>query len=109
MIGFNTQEIPVGEKTVIDVTLLLYFDQLEDVVVVAFGTQKKKEVVGVVTRINQPELKVLSSNLIQPLMDGLAGWGVIQHMGEQGEVGTDFFTPGVREEEGRVGTGCGGR
>src|SRR3546814_4677876 len=82
MIGFNTQEIPVGEKTVIDVTLLLSFDQLDDVVVVAFGTQKKKEVVGAVTTINPSELKVPSSNLTTALAGRLAGVVAYQRSGE---------------------------
>src|SRR5690606_15227848 len=73
MIGFATQEIPVGEKTIIDVTLLLSLDQLDNVVVVAFGTQKKKEVVGAVTTITPSELKVPSSNLTTALAGRLAG------------------------------------
>ncbi len=49
-VGFTSQEITVGNRTTINVTLMEGAQTLDDVVV-AFGTQKKSEVVGAVTTI----------------------------------------------------------
>jgi len=95
MVGFTVNEIPVGNKTVIDVTLQVSSSALEDVVVVAFGTQKKKEVVGAVTTITPSELKIPSSNLTTALAGRLAGVVAYQRSGEPGADNADFFIRGV--------------
>lgn len=95
MIGFETQEVPVKGKTVINVILKASTNTLDDVVVVAFGTQKKKEVVGSVTTINPSELKVPSSNLTTALAGRLAGVVAYQRSGEPGADNADFFIRGV--------------
>src|SRR3546814_15789791 len=82
MMGFDTQEIPLREREVIDVVLMPASSQLEDVVVVAFGTQKKQDVIGAVTTINPTELKVPSSNLTTALAGRLAGIIAYQRSGE---------------------------
>src|SRR3546814_12691250 len=69
--------------------------QLEDVVVVAFGTQKKQDVIGAVTTINPTELKVPSSNLTTALAGRLAGIIAYQRSGEPGMDNADFFIRGV--------------
>ena len=63
MVGYETQEIPVKGKSVINVLLKPSASQLDEVVYVAFGTQKRTDLVGSVTSINPSELKVPSSNL----------------------------------------------
>ncbi|WP_262713107.1 SusC/RagA family TonB-linked outer membrane protein [Anseongella ginsenosidimutans] len=63
--------------------------------VVAFGTQKKKEVVGAVTTITPSELKVPSSNLTTALAGRLAGVVAYQRSGEPGADDADFFIRGV--------------
>src|SRR5690606_4349090 len=95
MIGFTTSEVSVVNKTVIDVKLEMSSSNLEDVVVVAFGTQKKKEVVGAVTTINPSELKIPSSNLTTALAGRLAGVVAYQRSGEPGADNADFFIRGV--------------
>ncbi|CAN0538080.1 unnamed protein product, partial [Scytosiphon promiscuus] len=42
-IGFTSQEILVGSQSVIDVALLPDAEQLEEVVVIGYGTQKKSD------------------------------------------------------------------
>src|SRR5690606_13417341 len=45
-VGYLSQEIVVGGRTVIDVTLLADLKALEEVVVVGYGTQKKTNLTG---------------------------------------------------------------
>src|SRR5690606_38742906 len=49
LVGFEKQEIPVNSRELIDVSLTEATSMLDDVVVVAFGTQKKQDVIGAVT------------------------------------------------------------
>ncbi|MBD1421493.1 TonB-dependent receptor [Sphingobacterium chuzhouense] len=95
MVGYDSQEIAVKGKSVMDVVLNYATSGLEDVVVVAFGTQKKKEVVGAITTINPSELRVPSSNLSTALAGRLAGVVAYQRSGEPGADDADFFIRGV--------------
>ncbi|RZK57095.1 MAG: TonB-dependent receptor, partial [Pedobacter sp.] len=46
MLGYVTQEVPVNNKTTIDVVLLESVSQLTDVVVIGYGTAQKKDITG---------------------------------------------------------------
>lgn len=95
MVGFDHQEIPVKGKTVINIKLLPSSTELGETVVVAFGTQKKQDVVGSITTINPKELKVPSSNLTTALAGRLAGVIAYQRTGEPGADNANFFIRGV--------------
>lgn len=95
MVGFTTREItPSGDETNIDVRLLAATSQMAEVVV-AFGKQKKTDVVGAVTSINPQELKVPSSNLTTALAGRVAGLIAYQRSGEPGNNNASFFIRGV--------------
>ncbi|WP_316811520.1 TonB-dependent receptor [Pedobacter heparinus] len=95
MVGYATQEIPVSGKTVINVTLKPSQNALDEVVVVAFGTQKKTDMVGSVTSISAKDLKVPSSNLTTALAGRAAGIIAYQRSGEPGQDNADFFVRGI--------------
>ena len=95
MIGFDPQEVSVNHKKEINITLHPSTNTLGETVVVAFGTQKKQEVVGAVTSINPGDLKVPSSNLTTALAGKLAGVIAYQRTGEPGADNADFFIRGV--------------
>lgn len=95
LIGYVTQEIPVKGKEVINVSLKTDTKGLEEVVVVAFGTQKKTDLVGSVTSIKVSDLKVPSSNLTTALAGRAAGIIAYQRSGEPGQDNADFFIRGV--------------
>lgn len=54
-LGFDTREILVGEKQVIDVALEEDSQGLEEVVVIGYGTRKKKDITGAVSTISSDE------------------------------------------------------
>ncbi|WP_449049305.1 SusC/RagA family TonB-linked outer membrane protein [Parapedobacter sp.] len=95
MVGYETQEVTVGSQREIDVVLEISSSMLDDVVVVGFGTQKKKEVVGSVTSISPGDLKVPSSNLTTALAGQAAGIIAYQRSGEPGQDNADFFVRGI--------------
>lgn len=95
MVGFDSQEAVIGNRTSIDITLQASSTQLDEAVVVAFGTQKRTDLVGSVTSINPSELKVPSSNLTTALAGRLAGVIAYQRSGEPGADNAEFFIRGV--------------
>lgn len=54
-IGYTTQEVPVNGRTAIDVALAEDVLSLEEVVVVGYGEQRKKEVTGAVGSVNSED------------------------------------------------------
>ena len=55
-IGFATQSIPINNRTTIDVTLVNTAQQLEQVVVVGYGTQRRRDVTGAVASVTGAEI-----------------------------------------------------
>ncbi|MEQ1797240.1 MAG: SusC/RagA family TonB-linked outer membrane protein [Lacibacter sp.] len=56
-VGFTDQEIDINNRSVINVTLVAGVSNLEDVVVVGYGTRKKSDVTGSVAGISQKEIR----------------------------------------------------
>src|SRR5690606_28006748 len=50
-IGFVTQEIPVAGRKVVDVVLMEDMQNLDEVVVVGYGTVKKSDITGAVSQV----------------------------------------------------------
>lgn len=84
-IGFGTQEIRVGDKTTINVTMKESANELETVVI-AYGVQKKTDITGSLTSISGESIKDLPStvNLEQALQGRAAGVMVMQESGQPG-------------------------
>lgn len=95
MVGFTMVELPLTDQLTVDIRLLTAHNNLEEAVVVAFGKQKKIDVVGSVTSVNPAELKVPSSNLTTALAGRVAGLIAYQRTGEPGADNASFFIRGV--------------
>lgn len=50
-VGMQTREIPIGNRTSIDVSLVSSVSEIEEVVIVAYGTQKKANLTGAVSTV----------------------------------------------------------
>ena len=83
-IGFNNQEVVVGSSSTIDISLV-EGEVLDEVVVVGYGTVKKKDATGAVASIGTRDFQkgiVISS---EQLMQGrVAGVQIAQNSGEPG-------------------------
>ena len=64
-IGYATQEIPIAAKSVIDVVLVSDAKQLGEVVVVAYGTQKKTSLTGAVSAVSNQEIITTKNENVQ--------------------------------------------
>jgi len=76
-LGYTTQEIPIGSQTVFD-NLMMTEDllNLEEVVVVGYGTMRKKDLTGSVVQIRPDNLALENPKTIQDILRGTAGMTV---------------------------------
>src|SRR5690606_31846201 len=94
-IGYEVVERATEGSQVLDVTLREISQEIEDVVVVGFGTQKRTDMIGSVTSVSPSDLKIPSSNLTTALAGRAAGVIGFQRSGEPGADNADFFIRGV--------------
>ena len=69
-IGMQTQEVIVGNQTTINVTLADATTALEEVVVVGYGTMKKKDLTGSVTSVRADRLENEKPQAVQDILRG---------------------------------------
>jgi TonB-linked SusC/RagA family outer membrane protein len=85
-IGFVSQEIVVGSKTVVNVSLVPDIEQLGEVVVVAYGTQKKETLTGAVSAVTNKEIVTTRNENVQNMLTGkIPGLRVRQNSSEPGQ------------------------
>ena len=94
-VGMRTKEIPLLEATDFNIILENSDKSLEEVTVVAYGSQKRESVLGSITTVRPSELKVPSSNLTTSLAGRIAGLISYQTSGEPGKDDASFFVRGV--------------
>lgn len=81
-IGYVSQELSVGNKTVVDIVLKEDVKALEEVVVVGYGTQKKKDLTGAIASVNSEDLgKTPALSFDQSLQGKVAGVQISQTNG----------------------------
>jgi len=94
-VGFITQEIAIGGQQIIDVTLQESVTELDELVVVGYGTQKKESVVASISSIKATGLKQTpASNIGIALAGRLPGLTVLQRSGTPGAEQLDFYIRG---------------
>ena len=89
-IGYTTQEIAISSKTTINVNLVSSTNDLQQVVVVGYGTQRKRDLTGSVSSISGADIeKIQGTNPIASLQGKVAGLTVVNS-------GTPGSSPTVR-------------
>lgn len=87
MIGFETQQVPVESKTVINVTLKAQNTGLNDVVVVGYGAVKRTDLTGSVAEVNMGDFNKASVKSFDEALAGrVAGVSVSGNDGQPGSV-----------------------
>lgn len=94
-LGYQQQTEEVGNRTVINAVLSPAINELDEVTVVAFGTQKKESVISSITTVKPAEMKVPSSNLTTAFAGRVAGMISYQQSGEPGQDNASFFIRGI--------------
>jgi TonB-linked SusC/RagA family outer membrane protein len=70
-LGYSPQEFVVGTRQTIDVVMAFSVDQIEEVVVVGFGTQKRVNLTGAVSTVSAADLQNRPVQNIQQALQGL--------------------------------------
>jgi TonB-linked SusC/RagA family outer membrane protein len=84
-IGYATQEIAVGARSVINVQLLPDAQSLNEIVVVGYGEQKKETVTGAISSVDGKQLvQTPVANISNSLVGRVPGLMAIQQSGEPG-------------------------
>ena len=60
-IGYATQEIPIAGQVIINVALNTSVAGLEEVIVIGYGTQQKKDLTGAIAHIGIKEMENISA------------------------------------------------
>ena len=93
--GYLPTDVSINYQEFLTVTLQEDPKEIGEVVVVAFGQQKKESLVGSITSVNPKELKGPTSNLTTMLAGRVAGVIAYQRSGEPGQDNAQFFIRGV--------------
>lgn len=95
-IGYTTREIPINNRTTININMVPDAKALGEVVVLAYGQQKKATVTGSIATIQTKELvQSPVSNLTNALGGRLPGLITTQRSGEPGVDASTFYIRGV--------------
>lgn len=84
-IGFKTKEIPIGDDPEINVTLIEDVSSLDEVVVIGYGTQVRRDVTGSIASLNEDSFSAQANTNVDQMIQGkAAGVQVVQNSGEPG-------------------------
>src|SRR5690606_7835395 len=85
-VGYRTLEVAVDGRTTIDVVMEGDLQQLDEIVVVGYGTQTKANLVGAVTAVSGSEIEAIPAPDVTNAISGrLPGSIIIQQSGEPGQ------------------------
>lgn len=89
LLGYASQKIPVNNRTSINITLLEMVDDLDEVVVVGYGTQKKINLTGSVATVSGEEVaRTPTNNLSNAIGGRMPGVSSVNNDGRPGNGST---------------------
>jgi TonB-dependent SusC/RagA subfamily outer membrane receptor len=84
-VGYEPQEIKVGEKTQFNLSLVSAASSLENIVVIGYGTVKKRDLTGAVVSLKGDEVKkVAAGNVMESVQGKVAGVDITRTSGGAG-------------------------
>lgn len=85
-IGYETEDVTVGEQTTINISLMPDLTSLDEIVVVGYGTQKKKVVTGATAEVASEDIVRTNSLRIEQALQGQTpGVQISSTSGQPGE------------------------
>lgn len=95
-VGYITTEVKIGAQRVINIDLMEDTQQLEEVVVIGYGVQRKATITGAIASIGNEELlKTPTTSLSNALAGRLPGFSSIQYSGLPGYDDPTIFVRGI--------------
>ena len=102
-IGFETQEVNVGNKSLLEITLAENAASLEEVVVVGYGVQKKVNMTGAVSTVDSKMIENRPTSSLQTALQGTSpGLIVTRTNGQPGNEGLGIQIRGATTANGSV-------
>jgi TonB-linked SusC/RagA family outer membrane protein len=93
-VGYQAQEVEVGNRTMIDISLVPEIEVLDEVMVVGYGTQKKATLSGSVASVRGEDIaRSPAMNVTNSIAGAIAG---LVAVGQSGEPGADYATLFIR-------------
>ncbi|WP_224995356.1 TonB-dependent receptor [Cesiribacter sp. SM1] len=83
-IGYLQEEVQVGSRATVDMALSPDLEQLDEVVVIGYGTQKKQDLTGSIGVVNTETINKVPTNDIRKSMQGQVAGVTVQGGGEPG-------------------------
>lgn len=84
-LGFQSEEIEIGNRTIISVKLMEDNVLIDEIIVVGYGTQRKKDITGSITSVRSENLDMTNAVSIDNLLQGkAAGVNITQNSGQPG-------------------------
>ncbi|MCD8193582.1 MAG: SusC/RagA family TonB-linked outer membrane protein [Tannerellaceae bacterium] len=93
-LGYETKVVSVGNQTTLRIVLGENLEQLDEIVVVAYGTQRKKDLTGSVSIVDTKEMQKMINPSLGQALQGLASGVSVASSGEPGK-STDIRIRGV--------------
>lgn len=88
-IGYAPQEILVGNQSAINIKLASDVQALEEVVVIGYGTQEKKDVTGSIAQVSSKDFNAgINPNPLQAVQGKVAGLTITQPSGDPNQAPT---------------------
>jgi TonB-dependent starch-binding outer membrane protein SusC len=89
LVGYQSQEMQIGKRTSIELSLLSQTQSLSDVVVIGYGTQKKSVVTGSISSVRARDLENMPVARIEQSLQGrTSGVIVAANSGQPGSAAT---------------------
>jgi TonB-linked SusC/RagA family outer membrane protein len=84
-IGYTTEEVPINNRSVIDISLVPDIKSLTEVVVVGYGTQKRQDLTGSISSVKGADINKLPvASVTQALQGQAAGVEIVTNNGAPG-------------------------
>jgi TonB-linked SusC/RagA family outer membrane protein len=99
-VGFVTQELPAGNREYISIKLINNNKDLGEVVVVGYGTQRKRDVTGSVVSVSESALREVPVSNLQGALQGRAAGLEVQTVGSTPGSGAQIRIRGTRSISG---------
>ncbi|TKC57261.1 TonB-dependent receptor [Pedobacter hiemivivus] len=94
-VGYTMVELSIGSKNTYNVTLQEDKNELNELVVVGFGEQRKISNIGAQSTLKRQDIKSPSGSLSTVLAGRLSGVIAVQRTGEPGKDGADIWIRGI--------------
>ena len=95
-IKYGTQEVPVNDQRILSINMSPLTTNMNDVVVIGYGTQRKATLTGSVAQINAAEIVTTKNENVENMLTGkVPGLQILQNTAEPGDFSNNIAIRGM--------------